>query len=217
MKNEELDKLKAKYWAGKTSIAEERRLKELEADAYFGMLQKPDSKMDWDFDDFMQDLPEEELAQPKDKVRTLPGRMVALLAIAASLILGFFILRPQNGAESDLNTARIAQAQPQIEPLDVQMPKQEVAANRLMHETETEQPVVPPAQRISRAPKQKVSTQPVAQQPEENEFYVEINGERIYDEEKALEVTETALHLATSNLRKGMEGVENIKYLTIEI
>jgi len=30
-------------------------------------------------------------------------------------------------------------------------------------------------------------------------------------------VTETALHFAASNLKKGMEGVENIKYLKIEI
>lgn len=91
MRKEELDKLMAKYLAGNTSLEEERKLKELGSDEFFGMLQQPEEKMDWDFEDFMQEL--EEKPMTEKKIVPISRRIIALTSIAASLLLGFFIVR----------------------------------------------------------------------------------------------------------------------------
>ncbi len=224
MKKEELDRLKAKYWEGKTSLEEERRLKELEEEEFFTMLKEPEEKMDWNFDDFMQGVSEEEKPEVK-KVVPMTRRIITMTAIAASLMLGFFLIRQMVSSNVDQVKPVIAQTEVNNKILDIENPD---ADNREGLQVQEETPdVINPTVKTSRNKQtQMVSNKKSNGKSQERlkvehaieeEFYVEINGIKIYDEKKALEVTETALQLATSNLRKGMEGVENIKYLKIEI
>lgn len=219
MKKEELDKLKAKYLAGNTSLEEERKLKELGSDEFFGMLQQPEEKMDWDFEDFMQEL--EEKPMTEKKVVPINRRIIALTSIAASLLLGIFIIHQLMESKNLDVEPRIASTSVIDSVMDVERPasspNESSSANS--HQQLVTEEIVSNGVQIA-AVKKSVKKQ---EKPAEvsnaldDEFYVEINGVRIYDEEKALEVTETALHLATTNLKKGMEGVEHIKYLKIEI
>lgn len=219
MKKEELDKLKAKYLAGNTSLEEERKLKELGSDEFFGMLQQPEDKMDWDFEDFMQEL--EEKPMTEKKVVPINRRIIALTSIAASLLLGIFIIHQLMESKNPEVEPRIASTSVIDSVMDVERPasspNESSSANS--HQQLVTEEIVSNGVQIA-AVKKSVKKQ---EKPAEvsnaldDEFYVEINGVRIYDEEKALEVTETALHLATTNLKKGMEGVEHIKYLKIEI
>ncbi|MNY55202.1 hypothetical protein D3C86_1911600 [compost metagenome] len=62
-----------------------------------------------------------------------------------------------------------------------------------------------------------VAVDTAANQVAEEEFYVEVNGVKITNEEEALKITENALLFASSNLKKGMKEVENIKCLSIEL
>lgn len=219
MKKEELDKLKAKYLAGNTSLEEERKLKELGSDEFFGMLQQPEEKMDWDFEDFMQDL--EEKPMTEKKIVPINRRIIALTSIAASLLLGFFIVRQLMDNKNLDVEPRIASTSVSDSVMDVERPTSspgELIPSDTHKQLSTEESAVNPVQIAAVKKSVKKQEKPTeVSNALDDEFYVEINGVRIYDEEKALEVTETALHLATTNLKKGMEGVEHIKYLKIEI
>lgn len=219
MKREELDKLKAKYWEGKTSLEEERQLKELENEEFFSMLKQPEEKMDWDFESFMDEAEAEIPA--KKKIIPLSRRIITLTSIAVSLLLGFFLIRQFNGNTDIQNPNKVAVANESPKALDVELPKDEptaVAEDDWRNGQHEEESSFKSTQLASTRKPSAQAQQAVQAEPDQNEeLFVEVNGVRIYDEEKALEVTETALHFAASNLKKGMEGVENIKYLKIEI
>ncbi|WP_156307117.1 hypothetical protein [Sphingobacterium endophyticum] len=220
MKREELDKLRAKYLDGQTSLEEERKLKEFESEEFFGMLSPSEEKMEWGFDDFMSKVEEHE----SDGAKVIPfrKRLIALTSIAASLLLGILLIRQFVEQKDQVDKPVIAQVEAAPQAMDVKKPSDAVSLPE-----ESVEPRVEPKQESSlnspviafnKRSVKKVQEVPVElEQVQEDELYVEINGVRIYDEDKALEVTETALHLATSNLRKGMEGVEHLKYLKIEI
>lgn len=215
MKREELDRLREKYFAGNTSLEEERQLKESAGEEFFSVLKSSEENMEWDFESFMEKT--EVLEEDKEgKEIPLKRRIILLTSIAASLVLGFFFVKQWTDQDnSDVVPSQIAyQSEERILNEDQhssQSIKQKITIDS--GEEKIEEPIHRVA--VKRSPKKMRTIQAV--NTEENEIYVEINGVRIYDEEKALEVTETALHLAASNLKKGMEGVENIKYLNIEI
>lgn len=229
MKREELDKLRMKYLEGQTSIEEERRLKSLEEDEFFSALNEPEEKMDWSFESFLEQVEEE---SPKKKIVPISRRIIMITSIAAAVLMGFFVIRQMvenRVSNSDLLSKEvghevapvIAHQEVGAQALDVERPKEEPQAVVVENEVSKYVPKKDARKTVQMA---SMSGHTVNKEEPvkvthalEDELYVEINGVRIYDEEKALEVTETALHLATSNLKKGMEGVENIKYLKIEI
>lgn len=221
MKKEELDKLRAKFLEGKTSLDEERKLKEQEEDTFFGMLKPTEEQMDWSFDSFMEDV---ETAE-KQEVRIVPmrKRIISLISIAASLVLGFFLLRPIFEESKPVESTELTNVAPKEQAMDVQKPAEVYKATEEVKtpvvQEQKETPLNRPILASNRKKAKEVHKAEAvnAQQVNEDELYVEINGVRIYDEDKALEVTEAALHLASSNLKKGMEGVEYIKHLKIEI
>lgn len=219
MKREELDKLKAKYWEGKSSLEEERRLKELEDEEFFSMLRKPEEKMNLDFESFM-DLAEKEMPAEK-KIIPFSRRIIMLTSIAASLLLGFFLIRQFNDQKDHQEINKVAVSNERPKPLDVESPKSTpvelVEAKGPDVHVESKGPLKSVQLASTRKSRERATETMQTNPSPDEELYVEVNGVRIYDEEKALEVTETALHFAASNLKKGMEGVENIKYLKIEI
>ena len=224
MKKEELDRLKAQFWKGKTSLEQERRLKELEEDKFFALLREPEQKMDWDFDDFMQQVNQQEKPKGK-KVVPMTRRIITMTAIAASLLLGLFVIRQI--VESDVNKVKpvLVRTESNNQILDMEYPETKDKQG-INDQDETPENNKPHLKVTGVEDSPIIANKKGHQQSKENfepahaaeeQSYVEINGVKIYDEEKAIEVTETALQLASSNLRKGMKGVENIKYLKIKI
>ncbi len=234
MRNEELDRLKAKYWAGETSLQEERRLKELEGDGYFQSLKDSPETMDWNFEDFSEKL-EESAGQPKEFAekdresdRPIIKRLIPFLAIAASLLIAFFVVNRFQDQEQE-NRDRIAQVpitekekvQPlereTVQPIDSEQvqPVEKESTGLSSSKGTSKGTDTRMANKVKQIAKPK--TQPALEEAPEEEMYVEVNGVRIYDEEKALAVTEAAIQLATTNLKAGMKGIEKVKYLHIEI
>lgn len=214
MKREELDRLREKYYAGNTSLEEERLLKEGEGEKFFAALKRPEEKMDWDFDSFMEATKEEQNSEPA-KVLPLKRRIILLAGIAATFILGFFFVRQWmvNPTKVESHIAFQEVKKENINEMENIPNVRSEYAGTASDNVEYDAPIRSTSVKKAAS---KASVASASHEPE-NEMYVEINGVRIYDEEKALEVTEAALHLATSNIKKGMEGVENIKYLKIEI
>ncbi len=223
MKKEELDKLKSKYWEGKTSLQEERRLKAQHEEDFFALLRSPQQKMDWEFDDFLDQVSAEKKPETK-KVMFLTARTLAVATAAACLIIGFFVIDHLGEQKADKIAPVVAQTDSNNQILDAQT-RQMRPENT---ETKNDEPkYTQPARKSSESetallannnkdqPALVPDVRPAPVQQEE--AYVEINGVKIYDEQKAIEVTQTALQLATSNLKKGLKGVEHIKYLSIEI
>lgn len=221
MKREELDRQKAKYWGGKTSLEEERKLKELEGEKFFNALQPSEEAMDWDFDDFIQQVNEKK-SEIKN-VRPLARHIIPMTAIAATVIFAFFLIRQIIESNSDTAKPIITRAEVNSQVLDLK--KSGTKNKGLTDQDDTPRiansPLSPTdVKQTSIANNKKdhmKSTEDFKVGSAREEFYVEINGVKIYNQEKAIEITETALQLATSNLKKGMKGVKNIKYLKIEI
>ncbi|MGO3194770.1 MAG: hypothetical protein ACTIKE_12190 [Sphingobacterium sp.] len=221
MKREELDRQKAKYWGGKTSLEEERKLKELEGEKFFHALQPSEETMDWDFDDFIQQVNEKK-SEIKN-VRPLARHIIPMTAIAATVIFAFFLIRQIIESNSDTAKPIITRTEVNSQVLDVK--KSGTKNKGLTDQDDTPRiansPLSPTDVKQTSVANNKKdhmkSTEDFKVGSAREEFYVEINGVKIYNQEKAIEITETALQLATSNLKKGMKGVKNIKYLKIEI
>lgn len=221
MKNEELDSLKAKYWAGKTSLEEERRLKALEEDAYFSALKDPKKEMDWEFETFMNSVDADTEKDNSKVVIPLYKKVLRFSSIAAALIIGFFLIKNmQDKPVAD----QVEQLSSMEKELPAQTPDTEIVSRDLNQNPQEELPKVEThPTRIAQVKPAKQSTKVKSDRlvasttVQEEELFVEVNGVRIYDEEKALEVTEAALQLASNNLKQGMKGIEKIKYLHIEI
>lgn len=223
MKREELDRLKAKYLQGESTLEEERLLKEHSDDAFFGSLGKPTQEMDWDFDSFMNNVEESKLREER-QVFSLPRRILMLTSIAASLLIAFIIFRNQDTGKLDgLNNQSVAhQSTDSInEAVEQEIPTKTL--EKVEHRSALPQSKLIASVNQSSKVSKKVSKKAVARKSEsispasEDILFVEVNGVRIYDEEEAIEITQTALNLATNNLKRGIAGVERIKHLNIEI
>src|SRR5690606_28702161 len=133
-----------------------------------------------------------------------------------SLLIGFLIFRPKEDAMQPINQKQIAEhrkadnrianaetlQQVQPETVEVAEPKREEVGIASVPKSKRRPQSSP--ERAVKMEMDKTSTET------EEGLYVEVNGVRIYDEQKALEITETALSLATSNLKRGVAGVEKI-------
>lgn len=223
MKREELDRLRAKYLQGESTLEEERLLKENSDDAFFGSLKKPTQEMDWDFDSFMNSTAESKVTEER-KVFSLPRRIIMLTSIAASLLIAFFIFRKQDSASLN-NTDSQFVAHKSVdsinEVVEYEAPKEaieKVERKASSSESKLIASVNQSLEVVKKSSKNAVSRKSESISPASEELlYVEVNGVRIYDEDEAIEITQTALNLATNNLKRGIAGVERIKHLNIEI
>ncbi|MGJ1430208.1 hypothetical protein ACR79M_01050 [Sphingobacterium spiritivorum] len=214
MKKEELERLKAKYWAGESSLEEDRMIREAEeADPYFSVLKAAEEEMNLQFDDFMNTVEPEHQQNEKRKIRSI----YRTLSVAASLLfiaggIWYFNATPKDNT----NLVKTTDTKP-----DATSPVKK--ETQKLPEVSTIQPAVETPVRIAaiRHPQKKKTTKrEIAEKTSvsatENELYVEVNGVKVYNEE-ALKITEEVLTLASNNIRKGLEATQNIKYLTIEL
>ncbi|MFZ4260887.1 hypothetical protein ACFRAE_02520 [Sphingobacterium sp. HJSM2_6] len=211
MKKEELDKLKENYWSGKSSLEEEKILKDQLGEPFFHHLKKDDTTMDWDFEDFIEKADHRAEPQIHKPIFKLNRKVSVISAIAASLIVGFYFFKPTVDQENWVQEPEMAHVnnraieEPKAREIAIEIPDAIASINENQNIIEGKQ------HRI------KSKLKPAVEQVPAEQAYVEVNGVKIYDEEEALQITETAIHLASNNLKAGMKGVEKIKYLNIEI
>lgn len=216
MKKEELERLKAKYWAGESSLEEDRIIREAEqSDPYFSVLKATEEEeMNLQFDDFIHTVAQDQQQNDKLNIRSIYRKV----SVAASLLFvagGIWYFSSTQKEHTEL--AKTDDKKPHLTaPVDKKAPQQQ--------EVNTTQPQIETPVRIAaiRQPQKKKVikkevTKTVSVPAPESELYVEVNGVKIYNEEEALKITEEVLSLASNNIRKGLEATRNIKYLTIEL
>ncbi|WP_447766680.1 hypothetical protein [Sphingobacterium faecium] len=218
MKKEELKQLEAKYLAGETTLAEERLLKEHSEDGYFSLLaEKNTDEMLMDFDSFLARTDE-----AQKTVHKLPQRKIWTMfsSIAAAILLiclGIWYLPSQQVVSPIEQTANLNK------PLKKTPEADRIKIDSLVENGQNSEKMVTQTAAVRhrvdkhRSSILEVAVDTAANQVAEEEFYVEVNGVKITNEEQALKITENALLFASSNLKKGMKEVENIKCLSIEL
>lgn len=217
MKKEELKQLEAKYLAGETTLAEERLLKEHSEDGYFSVLSEQHTdKMPLDFESF---LTKTEDVQPialmhKRKIWTLFSSIAAAILM---ICLGIWYLPNQKTVQVGEQVASIKVPLKEVPEKDIIEMEPLVENKESKNKPSRSSTVV----RIDTYNGDKAVLKPELDTASEllasEEFYVEVNGVKITDEAEALKITENALLFASSNLKKGMKEVENIKCLSIEL
>ncbi|WP_270088311.1 hypothetical protein [Sphingobacterium sp. SYP-B4668] len=221
MKREELERLRAKYWAGKSSLEEERFLKdESDSEPYFSLLKDTGKeKMELDFDTFLEKT---ESRVNEDVVQVHPLKSSVYwkygLSLAATVLLvigGVWMFVQHGNRESAPKSTGIAKESidvniSDVRPLDVQLPAEN--SNRMVSTV-----VGTVSNNKEHRIKRKYQSKSVGKRPNEESFYVEVNGVRITNEDEALRITHSVLTLASSNIGKGIDGVRKLKHLTIEL
>ncbi|EEI93018.1 hypothetical protein HMPREF0765_1316 [Sphingobacterium spiritivorum ATCC 33300] len=216
MKKEELERLKAKYWAGESSLEEDRMIREAEqADPYFSVLKATEEEeMNLQFDDFINTVAPDQQQNDRPKIRSIYRK----ISVAASLLFvagGIWYFSATQKEHTEL--AKTDDTKPHLTvPVNKEVPKpQEVNTTQPEIETPVRIAAIrqPQKKKVIKKEVTKTITVPIP----ENELYVEVNGVKIYNEEEALKITEEVLSLASNNIRKGLEATRNIKYLTIEL
>lgn len=219
MKKEELKKLEAKYLAGETTLAEERLLREYSEDGYFSLLSDEHvDKMPLDFESFLAKTEDVESESVSVSQNRKIWRLFSSIAAAVLVIcLGIWYLPNQKALEIEEEVVRVKQ------PLNEAPERVQVDENLLGKHKESLKQLSRNSTVITMETyKSKKSVLTNELKPKNalstsEEFYVEVNGVKITSEEEALKITEKALLLASSNLKKGIKEVENIKSLSIEL
>jgi hypothetical protein len=217
MKKEELKKLEAKYLAGETTLAEERLLKERSEDGYFSVLSEENkTEMPLDFESFLTKTEKvQSISLPqKRKLWTLFSSIAAAVLV---ICLGIWYLPNQEAVEIVEQVATVKIPLKEAHEKDIIETKPLVESKEREKKLSRNSTVV----RIDTYNSDRSVLKPELDTASEllasEEFYVEVNGVKITDEEEALKITENALLFASSNLKKGMKEVENIKCLSIEL
>ncbi|KKX48976.1 MULTISPECIES: hypothetical protein [Sphingobacterium] len=216
MKKEELKKLEAKYLAGETTLAEERLLKEQSEEGYFSVLSKQDkAEMPLDFESFLtttEKVQSVHLPQ-KRKIWTLFSSIAAAVLV---ICLGIWYLPNQKAVEEEeVATLKIPSKEHHEKDIIETKPlvENKESEKKLSRNSTVVRIDTYNSDRSVLKPELDLASEPLASE----EFYVEVNGVKITDEAEALKITENALLFASSNLKKGMKEVENIKCLSIEL
>ncbi len=237
MKTDRSKQYKDQYFAGNSSEAEEKWLKDFSDDIFFKTLrEEKEVTMDWSFEDFMEKVEAQSVPAKKIQLTTKPGLSKWYWMAAGFIILlsfgGYLFFNEKPIA--DVTTTSVAKTEPVKNNSLVDQEQQTTAP-----EVNTQPSVVIPktekkeitekenikvlAQKKPLVKKEKeiIETTSVKSVPETgteagyNPNYVLINGKPVYDEEEAADLTKKSLNLLASNLDKGIEKVGLIKHLSV--
>lgn len=225
MNNDRQDASEKRFWEGKSSLDEERLLKSNSDDAYFNaMKDAAEEKMDWSFEDFMQQT---ETATEESKV--VKGyfpfqKMLWIAAIFATAILIVWKWAPTPKDNSGITkTANSIGTPTNIQ--DSSLPK---ANTPLVSTNKTTHPKSKPAiEKIAsntlgiRHRKAVDPTSIATAVPEADTLgayepqFVLVNGKPVYSEAEAVTLTKQSLALLTDNVSKSASHLSVVKDLSI--
>lgn len=209
MKKDNWKEVKDKYWQGKSSLKEERLLKD--KGYYFERLQEAKAeKMDWTFEEFLAKA-EAEPQQAPAKRKTIPLWKYAGAA-AAMLLIGFALyhapLPQQNGNKETIALQKeTAPGDSQHKDLGLDVNVKEKAAPDMLEQTKETL--------VNRADQPAKEAAPTGDSADERPMVL-VNGKPVYDEE-AIKIIEASLYVVTSNLKEGKHAIEKIKHLNIKL
>ncbi|KUG10048.1 hypothetical protein BEI02_16465 [Elizabethkingia sp. HvH-WGS333] len=237
MKTDRSKQYKDQYFAGNSSEAEEKWLKDFSDDVFFKTLrEEKEVTMDWSFEDFMEKVEERPIPAKKIQLTTKPGLSKWYWMAAGFIIflsLGGYLFFNQKPI-TDVTTTSVAKTEPAknntlaIQEPQTTPPETNIQPSVITTETEKEEitekeniKVLAQKKPLAKKEKEIIETTSVKSVPETgteasyNPNYVLINGKPVYDEEEAVDLTKKSLNLLASNLDKGIEKVGLIKHLSV--
>ncbi|OBS13791.1 hypothetical protein ATE49_00055 [Elizabethkingia miricola] len=237
MKTDRSKQYKDQYFAGNSSEAEEKWLKDFSDDIFFKTLrEEKEVTMDWSFEDFMEKVEEQPIPVKKIQLTTKPGLSKWYWMAAGFIIflsLGGYLFFNQKSI-TDVTATSVAKNEPvknntpaiqeqQTTPTEINIQPSVITPETEKKEITEKENIKVLAQKKPLVKKEKeiIETTSVKSVPETgtedgyNPNYVLINGKPVYDEEEAADLTKKSLNLLASNLDKGIEKVGLIKHLSV--
>ncbi|AQW90378.1 hypothetical protein [Elizabethkingia anophelis] len=232
MKTDRSKQYKDQYFAGNSSEAEEKWLKDFSDDVFFKTLrEEKEVTMDWSFEDFMEKVEAQSVPAKKIQLTTKPGLSKWYWMAAGFIILlsfGGYLFFNQKPI-ADVTTTSVAKTEPVKnnslvnQEQQTTAPEVNIQPSVVIPKTEKKENIKVLAQKKPLVKKEKeiIETTSVKSVPETgteagyNPNYVLINGKPVYDEEEAADLTKKSLNLLASNLDKGIEKVGLIKHLSV--
>lgn len=237
MKTDRSKQYKDQYFAGNSSEAEEKWLKDFSDDVFFKTLrEEKEVTMDWSFEDFMEKVEEQPMSVKKIQLTTKPGLSKWYWMAAGFIIflsLGGYLFFNQKSI-TDVTATSVAKNEPvknntpAIQEQQTTPPEINIQPSVITPETEKKEitekeniKVLVQKKPLVKKEKEIIETTSVKSVPETgtedgyNPNYVLINGKPVYDEEEAADLTKKSLNLLASNLDKGIEKVGLIKHLSV--
>ncbi|MDQ8747016.1 hypothetical protein BAS06_16795 [Elizabethkingia miricola] len=237
MKTDRSKQYKDQYFAGNSSEAEEKWLKDFSDDVFFKTLrEEKEVTMDWSFEDFMEKVEEQPIPVKKIQLTTKPGLSKWYWMAAGFIIflsLGGYLFFSQESitevtATSVAKNEPVKNNTPAIKEQQTTPPEINIQPSVITPETEKKEitekeniKVLAQKKPLVKKEKEIIETTSVKSVPETgtedgyNPNYVLINGKPVYDEEEAADLTKKSLNLLASNLDKGIEKVGLIKHLSV--
>ncbi|KUY19375.1 hypothetical protein BAZ12_06390 [Elizabethkingia miricola] len=237
MKTDRSKQYKDQYFAGNSSEAEEKWLKDFSDDVFFKTLrEEKEVTMDWSFEDFMEKVEEQPIPVKKIQLTTKPGLSKWYWMAAGFIIflsLGGYLFFNQKSitevtATSVAKNEPVKNNTPAIQEQQTTPPEINIQPPVITPETEKKEitekeniKVLAQKKPLVKKEKEIIETTSVKSVPETgtedgyNPNYVLINGKPVYDEEEAADLTKKSLNLLASNLDKGIEKVGLIKHLSV--
>ena len=230
MKSGKYNELLDKFYAG-TASAEEISLLQSEAlvneqDILYAEMLKEErrQKMDWEFEDFMNDV-------PSDKVETFPARRVwmkRILSAAAMLatIVAAYILWPQPQADK---MANVPASNKTVKPNKELRATAVLPANEIKDASQAAEKVKTASKKNSdhavntdkKRPEQKsirqADTTGVSNNSNSTEYLVIVNGQPITDEADAIAITSESLSMISQNLTLTVDELKPISRIKIKL
>ncbi|MEW7305770.1 hypothetical protein AB2S32_09335 [Elizabethkingia anophelis] len=237
MKTDRSKQYKDQYFAGNSSEAEEKWLKDFSDDVFFKTLrEEKEVTMDWSFEDFREKVEAQPVPAKKIQLTTKPGLSKWYWMAAGFIILlsfgGYLFFNEKPIADVTItsvaktepvkNNSLVNQEQQAIAPEVNIQPSVVIPKTEKKEITEKENiKVLAQKKPLVKKEKEIIETTSVKSVPETgteagyNPNYVLINGKPVYDEEEAADLTKKSLNLLASNLDKGIEKVGLIKHLSV--
>lgn len=232
MKTEHYKNLEKKFFVGETTQEEEKFLKDQDNEGLFHILKEEKQEtMEWNFEDFLnktQEKPKETPIIPLTSIGKKKNNFRSYSWIAASLVLMFGTYITWNQLNNDdIKTAdeRIAQEinrqqdlfneennivsnkedEDDKQPIEEQKPTNKTEEN--IADIDVLEEILPKKGRIQKKSKPKYTSinqnhQETTTIPEYQPNYVIINGQKITDENEAIEVTKYSMQLLSNKVSK---------------
>ena len=219
MKADHYKKLKEKYFHGETSTEEEQLLKNESTDSIFEFFKdEKQEKMDWDFDNFL----EKANAQESEAEKIIPistskvgqkkmANYVWMAAASVVLLVGlYFAFKQKNDFLAETSVAANSKSPDSVTASKDSVQAESPASTNSIDEKKLMDQILPKKGRIKKitreryAENESVKSTNKAHQNQYQESYVTVNGQKIKDEQEAIDITKYSVQLLADKMSKSI-------------
>lgn len=214
MKKDKSTEMDDKYWEGISSLQEEKDLKNGADKSYFrGLNELGKEEMKWDFDDFMAQADKtDKIIKP---IRTNNNRrtMIAYAAAAVAILtVGLYLWKPMTATREVFQDPQVSTVKLAPRAIDVKEVDTVATSSLAVIKTSKKKKV-----KKSIAPVSPPLMTTEASVPDEEEAYVVVNGQPIYNQDEAEQIALASLKIMASNFQEGKNALEKVKYIHVEL